>query len=290
MASFLDSSSRTFDDDDDDYTTDISDDYGDPTLLESFWLFVLGDEEEQHKGRRGFRGQRRDDTATADKRDEPPEVRSTDLSEAPELVRNFSFWRRKKQQQQQQQEQLQEAEAALALDRPSLGEEETEQRDVEEGWSWEFDKEAFSLSAGGSSERESNSQSNTTTMEAQSFDDRRTGGRWMENLHGRGKNNILARTLHGRRTAPAVEEVNAVDEARDELEVVKASTWHFELDTDALGFGRSTSIDDDDEGNEAKSVGGWSLFAGGRMPAEKEKPKGMFLAAVPLVRRLSTRK
>lgn len=293
MASCFGSSSRTFEDDD---TDDLSGDdtYG-PTPLESFWLFILGDDEDQKQGRQDRRGRCRDDTATADKRDKADasnpiaEVRSPDLSENPELVRNFSFWRRKKEQQQE--EQLQRTEAALASERPALGEEETEQRDVKEEWSWEFDKEAFSLSSGGSSERESSNLSNpNTTTDARFFDDRRTGGRWLEGLQGRGKNKILTRNFHERRMA--LEGVNAADGAQDEHKVANASTWHFELDTDALGFGGSTSIDEDDDGNDAgaEPVGGWGLFGGGRVPAEKEKPKGTFLATVPLVKRLSTRK
>ena len=216
------------------------------------WAYVLGEDDEQSRLDQRSRG-----VMVADSPDPPAEP--VTLSEPEELTRRPSFWRRRAEFQQEQTSE--EQAEILDGDATHLSQEYVqEERDVEERWTWELDSEVFSFGSGPASERAIEPVSDTEATPVVV-----PVRRWrsLRNIHDHCMKNmgVFASTSIGRKLTPAVvgssHDSPLVDDARDEQE---ASTWHLELDKEALGFGNDASTDGGDNNDneiETKSLNGW---------------------------------
>lgn len=266
-----------------------ADEVDDRTLpWDPIWAYVLDEGDEQSLQQR----------STIVKQETPDE--HVIFSEPPELTRRPSFWHRREELVLHTKE-TDDIDADVSRVDDLHSEEAHKDQVVEEQWTWELDREVFSFgssnNAAGSQEVRLHDEEDAEILQASDSARRWLPLRSFNDSHdGRQKTmGVLKQTLYGRKpTTPVavaaattrthVTGSGADDEERDLQEITKPSTtWHFELDREALGFGRETSIDDDGNGNETeevKVVGGWSLF-GGRACSEKASA-----SASPFARRL----
>ena len=195
------------------------------------WAYVLDEGDEQSLQRQ----------SKIVKRETPDE--HVIFSEPPELTRRPSFWHRR-EELLLQTKNLDEIDADAGHTGDLPPEEAHEDHDVEERWTWELDRDVFSF---GSSNNETarkeivllDDAEEDAEIQVQEAVEADSVRRWRsrrclnDSHHGHKKNlGVPKRNSHGRKLTP----VAAVDEERDVREGAKASTWHFELDRDALGF------------------------------------------------------
>lgn len=211
-----------------------ADEVDDRTLpWDPLWAYVLDEGDEQSLQRQ----------SKIVKRETPDD--HANFSEPLELTRRASFWHRREElhlQTKYADEVEADADACRIGDLPPV--EAHEDHDVEERWTWELDRDVFSF---GSSNNETgrkeivflDDDAEDAEIQVQEAVEADSVRRWRtrrclnDSHHGHKKNvGVLKRNSHGRQPTP----VAAEDEERDVQEGAKASTWHFELDRDALGF------------------------------------------------------